>query len=424
MKYLKYLILAIFVAYTALVPGKVSVDWLGRHVEVSVAIASACLASLVIIYWVIKGVIIRLFGFVRNLYAANKTEKVLNTITNTLIAIIRKDYKEGEKQILRFRKLMKVGHPILTWIEGCYRALVEDNENANLLFFGLSNDSKYGFLGTYSQYELRIKKSQNAAAFKIAQNYIDKNPRDFFFLEQARVLAIKEKQYDLALSYQERLPSRVVNQADEAVIHYLLSGSNENKITNLEHACKLDCSLVPAALEYAKCLVEADLVKKAEKYLWKCWEKSGHYRCVLDIFDILKAGEKEKLEIARRALELIPDRWDSYYVAGIAYFGAQSFVTAKEYFNEAGQVLLTKEIHDYAKLIKECNDNSNNSQSNDSSINNRSFEEPYWICSKCFMRSKKWVPICPKCESFNRLRWFSEVSVPAPHAKLTAATCI
>ncbi|MDR1366028.1 MAG: hypothetical protein LBJ03_02975 [Holosporales bacterium] len=402
MKYIKYLILAIIVAYTALVPGKVAVDWLGYHIEVSVAIATASVSLLIVVYWLTKGLIRRMFGFVRNFYSANKTERILDVVASILAALIRKDYKEADKQIARSRKLVKAGHPLLTWLEGNHRASIGDSENANLLFFNLSNNDKYRFLGAYSQYKLRIENSQNAAAFKVAQNYLEKNHKDFFFLEQVITLAVKEKDYELALNYQASLPISLSGQENEAAICYLLAQgkSEEDKELRLEQACKLDSGLVPAVLEYAKCLANKDQAKKAEKYLWKCWEKSGHYRCILDLQELLQANEKERLNIARKAVEFMPDRWDSYYIAGLAYLNAQLLVTAKEYLSKAWQILRTQEVCDFLKSIDDCG----------MDLFDGTFDKVHWTCCKCLMQSEDWLPICPKCESFNSLKWFSNAS--------------
>jgi HemY protein len=401
MKYLKYLILAIIVAYTALVPGKVAVDWLGYHIEVSVAIATASVSLLIVVYWLTKGLIRRMFGFVRNFYSANKTEKILDVIASILIALTRKDYKEADRQLSRSRKLVKSGHPLMTWLEGNYRAAVGDSENANLLFFNLSNNDKYRFLGAYSQYKLRVESSQSTAAFKVAQNYLAKNHKDFFFLEQVVALAVKEKDYELALNYQANLPISLSGQENEAVICYMLaqSQSGEDKEVRLEQACKLDSGLVPAALEYARCLVNKDRARKAEKYLWKCWEKNGHYRCILDLHELLQADDKERLNMARKAVELIPDRWDSHYIAGLAYLDAQLLVTAREYLSKAWQILRTQEVYDLLKSIDD----------RDMDLFGGAFDKVHWTCRKCSVQSEDWMPICPRCESFNSLKWFSNV---------------
>ncbi len=401
MALIKYFILIALVSYAFIMPGKVNIEWLGCGVEFSIGVFFAGLSVLLSIYWVIKAIFSKICGFVRDGYLSNKIIKTFDAVTYVVIALLRSDYKESAKQTARFEKLLKDGHPLLTWITGCHLALKGDSENANLLFYGLSGHNKFGFLGAYSMYKLRLRSGQSAAALKVIESYMHKNSRDNFFVIDAIKLAIKDKNLELAKKYQSKLTKVREAEKIEAVLCLLSAKQNGNTIEAtdlLERACKLDEKFVPAALDLAKIFSDSGQDKKAKKVLMKCWSHTGNFRCLEEVYNLASVEDDERLKIGKDALKMFPERWDSFYIFALACVRAGVWVNAEQYIIKAWGLMPTQSL---LTMAEQCEKNSDAIVEIDKT---QVLKNPFWLCGHCGHKTDDWHALCPLCEGINTLK--------------------
>ncbi len=427
--YFALVALAIAVAYllVIVVPGEVSVQWLGWQVQTSVAVAILALLLLcavaAVVYhgWKLIRRAPRDFWSQHNLERRNRGYRAL---THGLVAVAAGDPHEARRWAKKADKLLS-DQPLARLLTAQAAQLSGESEAARAAFEKMLEREETRFLGLRGLLMQALRDGDDAAALDYLRQAKELRPDtpwvidhlfevaqrrgDLRAAEQATLAAARYAVWPRETAYRKRavvLTARAERAAE--------AGHAEAALKDLEEALRSAPELVPAAVLRARLEAARGKQRRAAKLLEATWKRSPHPE-LATAYLALHPGESALSKVKRieKLTADTPDHREARIARAQAALAAELWGEARKYLQlEAGAHPDRRVCHLMAEV--EQREHGDREAAHDwLRRGERADLEPMWVCDDCGAVAQSWSARCAHCGSFDGLSWRSPLQAAA-----------
>jgi HemY protein len=429
--YFALVAVAIAVAYllVLVVPGEVTVQWLGWRLQTSIAVTIlallvVCALAAVLYYgWRLVRRAPRDFWSQHNLERRNRGYRALS---HGLVAVAAGDPHEAQRWAAKSERLLGE-QPLAQLLSAQAAQLAGDSQAARTWFRRMLESEETRFLGLRGLLMQALRDGDDAAALAYLRQARDLRPETPWVIEN--LFAVAQRRGDLKTAEQAALAAaryavwpREEAYRKRAVVlteraeRALEAGDEAAARDDADEALRAVPDLVPAALIKARLEAERDKPRRALGLLEKVWKSAPHPDLAQAYLD-LRRGETPLAQVKRieRLTASNPAHPESRIARARAALDAELWGEARKYLQLAAGERPDRRVC-YLMAEVEQRETGDRTASHDWLRRAEQAEmEPLWVCDACGAASRAWSANCGHCGTFDSLAWRSPLQV-APMA--------
>lgn len=402
-------------------PGEVRIDWQEYTIETSTQFLLFFITFIVVLFalgYRFYRAFISVPKAVRHYREVQSRENGYLAITRGLAFVAAGDGTGAAKQAKRAKKLLP-NAPLTGLLTAQAALMAGDNAAAKLEFETLLDDKHASFFGIRGLMKLAANENDYARLVELMQHAEKIAPKQPWIVgqlfeneatqgqwqkaEQSLSKAVRLGAVDRIAGEHHRqalLLARAMETEEQDILHTALSLAKK--------AYRIDPSFVPAAVFYARLLLETNKQRAAIKVVEKTWETNQHpdlQELWHSMTPALRKKEASDLDRAenryywvRRLFKKAPHSSASAAILGRAAMAAEKWEEARGLFKQSG---------DYRMLAKlELVDGGDEGKAREwLEMAAETPGKPAWVCRSCGQAGKKWTPLCRGCGAFNTAVW-------------------
>lgn len=412
-------------------PGRVSVDWQGWRVDMSVGIlvlfVALFIAAAVAIsrFW---GAIRRAPGRFLDMRRTSRRDRGYKALTQGMVAVAAGDVGEARRWARKADALLD--DPPLTMLLSAQAAQLGGEEAAARRYFeAMLDHPDTAFLGVRGLLMQSIKAGDKVEALRLAERAYKLRPETGWVVNQLFELQVESGLWSEANEViasairRKTLPAATARRRRAAVLveHSRVAeaeGDRDTAFARASEAHNLDPTLVPATLALARLYKARDRASKAERLIEEAWarapnpELAAMYGKVIPDKDPLARVKK-----FQRLFSFRPDHPESHIALAETSLAARLWGEARKHLKAAAGTSPTARI---CRLMAELDENENGDMESSRkwlAMATTAAPDEAWVCSDCGAIAGAWTALCGNCGSFGSLAW----QAPPRAARLPAS---
>ena len=411
---------AVLVAVTlADYPGRVSVDWQGWRIDMSVGI----LVLLVALVLVVAVVISRFWGAIRrapsrflDMRRGSRRDRGYKALTQGMVAVAAGDVGEARRWARKADALLD--DPPLTMLLSAQAAQLGGEEAAARRYFeAMLDHPDTAFLGVRGLLMQAIKAGDKVEALRLAERAYKLRPETGWVVDQLFELQVESGLWSEANEViasairRKTLPASRARRRRAAVLveHSRVAeaeGDADTAFARAGEAHNLDPTLVPATLALARLYKARDRAARAERLIEEAWarapnpELAAMYGAIISDTDPLARVKK-----FQRLFSFRPDHPESHIALAEVSLAARLWGEARKHLKAAAGVSPTARV---CRLMAELDENENGDMESSRKWLSRATTaapDEAWVCNDCGAVAGAWTALCGNCSSFGSLAW-------------------
>ena len=414
-------------------PGRVSVDWQGWRIDMSVGILVLMVALVVVAAVVIArfwGAIRRAPGRFLDMRRTSRRERGYKALTQGMVAVAAGDVGEARRWARKADALLD--DPPLTMLLSAQAAQLGGEEAAARRYFeAMLEHPDTAFLGVRGLLMQSIKAGDNVEALRLAERAYKLRPETGWVVDQLFELQVEsglwsEANEVIASAIRRKiLPASRARRRRAAVLveHSRVAeaeGDADTAFARAGEAHNLDPTLVPATLALARLYKARDRAAKAERLIEEAWarapnpELAAMYGKIITDTDPLARVKK-----FQRLFSFRPDHPESHIALAEVSLAARLWGEARKHLKAAAGASPTARV---CRLMAELDENENGDMESSRKWLARATTaapDEAWVCNDCGAVAGAWTALCGNCGSFGSLAWQAPpraVRLPSPKA--------
>lgn len=425
--------LAVLAAVTlADYPGRVSVDWQGWRIDMSVGILILLVALVVVAAVAIS----RFWGVIRraprrflDMRRTSRRERGYKALTQGMVAVAAGDVGEARRWARKADALLD--DPPLTMLLSAQAAQLGGEEAAARRYFeAMLNHPDTAFLGVRGLLMQSIKAGDKVEALRLAERAYKLRPETGWVVDQLFELQVESGLWSEANEViasairRKTLPASRARRRRAAVLveHSRVAeaeGDVDTAFARAGEAHNLDPTLVPATLALARLYKARDRATKAERLIEEAWarapnpELAAMYGNVISDTDPLARVKK-----FQRLFSFRPDHPESHIALAEVSLAARLWGEARKHLKAAAGTSPTARV---CRLMAELDENENGDMESARkwlAQATTAAPDEAWVCNDCGAVAGAWTALCGNCSSFGSLAW----QAPPRAVRLAAPT--
>ncbi len=395
---------ALAFAWLADRPGKVTIQWLGREIHLSVLVATALLLGFMFaLLFLLTGLrkIWRSPATARDYLRFRKTRKAYDSLSRGIIAAGAGDAQAAARHAAIAGDTLK-DEPLVKLLGAQAAQLRGDRDHVKRVFEGMTQSSDTELLGLRGLFADARQAGDWTAARKHAEAALNKNTRLPWASAAVLQVSLAHKDWvaaarNIAQQAKAGLMARDAAARQQAALltaqALIEEDSNKSKAFELAlEAHSLDSGLVPAAAILARAHVAHGNHRKAIKVLKSTWTKSPHPDLAAAMTHVHDDSAESQFERLRDLTGKTPVHLEGAYALARAAFAAKR--------SDAAQALLSPFLEDrppqrICGLMAEIEDALGDKGKSREWLA-RAFHaprDPLWVSDG--VASMRWVPVSP-----------------------------
>jgi len=283
-RWLFYLLLAaavaVFAGWVTRIPGTVSLEWHGYHVESSMAVLILAIALLIVIVLVVyrlwAGLMHAPGSWMRG-HRDRRQKRGYDALSKGLVAIAAGDTAAATKQAHRAMTLVD-DRPLTLLLSAQAAQLQGDDQSATQYFKAMRQETSTEFLGVRGLLTQALKRHDDVEALKLAERAHRLNPKSEWALSTLHDLQRRLGHWADAEATLEKLVKLKIVSDGEAPRQRAellsLQSESDDDLNTASRAFKADPSYTPGAVRYAHMLLNKGLQSRAVSVIERAWEAS------------------------------------------------------------------------------------------------------------------------------------------------------
>lgn len=400
-------------------PGHVTFVWQGYEVSTSVAVVMLALVLVIIVSIALYSLWRALVGVPGSLSLAHlsrRQRKGYVALTQGLMAVAAGDAGAARKLAYKAEHLLK--EPTLTLLLQAQAAqLAGDDNGASRYYAQMLERPEMSFLGLRGLVTQAMGRGDDAQALTLVRRAQLLQPKADWVLISLMDLEARSGHWEQALEALVKAARSGAIAPDKArrqrcilllglAEHQASRSLFEDASTSARKAHELLPGFVPAALAYARYLLEIDRAKLAGKIIERVWRVNPHPELV-DVY--LKAGgELNPLASVKRIERLAsfnPDAIESRVMLAQAALKAQLWGIAKDQLGKAQAKAIDRRVF---TLLAELSTQEAHDASTAHMWEMKAAEAPasaQWQCTVCSRAAESWAVRCRHCGTLGEIDW-------------------
>ena len=400
-------------------PGLISMEWGGRRIETSTAVA----ATAVLVLLIIVAALYRFWRWLAtspmalsHLRAEGRRRKGYQSLSSGLVAVAAGDVGQAKKLAKRTSQLLD--DPSLTLLLSAQAAQLEGDEaGARVHFQAMRERPETEFLGLRGLLVQARRAGNQAEALTLARRAFALRPdtpwvgQELFSLEaSAGDWLAAEKTLAHTLSRKSLVGDEAIRC--QAVVLFAQAQAaadlGESKRA-LELARKAHTQLPdfsPATALAGRLYGAAGEMRKARRLLRDGWRTSAHPDILAAWLDIHPGEEpQERLAAVQKLIADHERDTESRMALAQAALEAGEFDTAREQLRTLMEQAPSARV---ARLIADLEETEQGDGATAREWLRRAAKLPAdatWVCQSCGRQTGAWLPHCPDCGSFDTFAW-------------------
>jgi HemY protein len=287
-RFLLLLVAALFFAWLADRPGSVTINWLGREINMSVLVAVAIALTLIFalsFVWQLLRRILRSPTAAREFWRFRQHRKAYESLSKGIIAAGAGDAQAASRHAAIAGNTL-ADEPLVNVLAAQAAQLRGDREGVKRIFEEMTKSPETELMGLRGLFSEARQSGDLVAALHHAEKALAKNPRlpwastAVLQVQAARKLwlpaaqTLEQQGRSGLLAREDAARKRAAMLTAEAIA---LEEQDRSRALDLaSDALKLDAALVPAAAIAARCHIANGSARKAQKVLRATWERARH----------------------------------------------------------------------------------------------------------------------------------------------------
>ncbi|NDF11835.1 MAG: hypothetical protein EB060_03340 [Proteobacteria bacterium] len=420
-------LLSLVAAWMVQNDGMITADWMGYHIEASVAAVSFILllavVGLVVAFFALRHTVRAPSRFLQIFRSQNVTEKGLHQLTLTVAALAEGDTKKALACAAKAERLLD-DQPLATLFaaEAARRAGYADE--AEHKFTELLGHKTTEFLGLKGLLAEATRRGDTKEALVIARKAQQRFPRATGLLplviamykqgqqwsEMLRALDTLEKPYGF-FSRQKR-PNHSIHIRKEQALGWLMRGRQlmqeqrkDDAISAFKDAHNLQPEWLPATLALLDAYMEKGHLMQAGRMIRDAWRKTPHTELARRFFRLHdKTPAKKLYKLSEQLVSKNPHHFESHRLLADAALEAEFFKEARTQLKLA---LEERETTSLCNLMAELEEKEGNREEADRwrKRASNSYMDATWICHACGHHYNAWDYHCSACDETETIEW-------------------
>ena len=400
-------------------PGRVSVDWQGWRIDMSVGI----LALLVVLVVVVAVVISRFWGAIRrapgrflDVRRTSRRDRGYKALTQGMVAVAAGDVGEARRWARKADALLD--DPPLTMLLSAQAAQLGGEEAAARRYFeAMLDHPDTAFLGVRGLLMQSIKAGDKIEALRLAERAYKLRPETGWVVDQLFELQVESGLWseanDVIASAIRRktLPASRARRRRAAVLveHSRVAeaeGDAETAFARAGEAHNLDPTLVPATLALARLYKARDRATKAERLIEEAWARAPNPELAAMYGQVIADTDPlARVKRFQRLFSFRPDHPESHMALAEAALVGRLWGEARKHLNAVAGKAATARV---CRLMAELEE----SEKGDMEASRKwlgkattAAPDEAWVCNDCGAVAGAWTALCGNCGSFGSLAW-------------------
>jgi HemY protein len=415
-------------------PGDVVVTWMGWHVETSVMVALATVATLLVAVMVTWSILRGIMRAPRALATRHRNRRAARgrlAVTHGLVAIGSGDASAAKRYAHEARRLL--GEEPLALLLGAQAAqLAGDSAGADRAFRRMAAREDTKLLGLHGLYVEAQRRDDLATARQAAEEAARAEPSLAWAGQAVLDFRARERDWEGALTALERnygsgLIDKPQYRRTRAVLltARALSRDDADRSTAktlLAEAVKLCPGLVPAAALAGRLAAEDGETRRAAKVIEAAWKIEPHPD-LAEAYAHLRPGDSARDRLSRMQVlaKISGDHPEGKLAVARAAIDAREFDVARE----ALASVATRPTQRYAQLMAELEDAESGDHGRAREWMGRALiapRDPSWTTDG--LVSGKWLPVSPVTGRLDAFEWKVPLADVEPPAVLDAPSMV
>lgn len=407
-------------------PGTINIQWLGYTIETSIGVAVAALLAVLALWTVIYRfwrAFVSVPGVYRRYKVSTRREKGYRAVTAGFVAVAAGDARAADK-FAKQAEYMIPGVP-LTKLLTAQTALMNGNApKARREFANLLEDDSAAFFGLRGLLTEHLRDGNAVEALSLIRRAETLQPKRIWVIRTLFDLETKQadwKRAEITLRKAEKLKifDAATARHHRQALWTAMAQETQNRggdiriaMGEASRAFTLDPAFAPAAIELAKIYVQMDKRRAALKTIEKAWQAQPH-PALATLWTSLQPRAKRPASVydfgkdsyawMKRLTDLKPEHRDSQRALGTTALNGRMWREARAQLVQAG---------DYRNLARlEREETGSESKAREwLEIAADHPPEARWVCTQCARAATDWQPLCPHCQSFDKIAWMLPMS--------------
>lgn len=279
---------AVLFAWLADRPGNVTINWLGREIQMSVLVAVAIAIAILVglsFVWQFLRRLLRSPTAAREFWRFRKHRKAYESLSRGIIAAGAGDAQLAAKHAAIAGNTL-ADEPLVNVLAAQAAQLKGDKESVKRIFAEMAKSPETELMGLRGLFSEARQSGDLVAALHYAEKALAKNPRlPWASTAVLQVQAARKLWLPAAQTLEQQGRSGLLNKDEAnrkraalltAEALSLEDDSRDRALTLASDAHRLDPALVPAACIIARCNIANGNARKAQKILRSTWEATKH----------------------------------------------------------------------------------------------------------------------------------------------------
>jgi HemY protein len=419
-----FLFLVIAVAVLAAVtladyPGRVTVDWQGWRIDMSVGVLVLLVAILVVVAVVISrfwGAVRRAPGRFIDMRRASRRNRGYKALTQGMVAVAAGDVGEARRWARKADALLD--DPPLTMLLSAQAAQLGGEEAAARRYFeAMLDHPDTAFLGVRGLLMQAIKAGDKAEALRLAERAYKLRPETAWVVDQLFELQVESGMWSEASELiasairRKTLPAPSARRRRAAVLveHSRVAeaeGDIDTALSRAGEAHNLDPTLVPATLSLARLNKARGRGTKAERLIEEAWARAPNPELAHMYGEVIPDNDPlARVKKFQRLFSFRPDHPESHIALAEASLAARLWGEARKHLKATVDKGVTARV---CRLMAELEE----SEKGDMEASHKWLErattaapDEAWVCNDCGAVAGAWSALCGNCGSFGSLAW-------------------
>jgi len=414
-------------------PGRVSVDWQGWRIDLSVGVLVLLVDLIVVVAVVVSrfwGAIRRVPGRFLDMRRTGRRDRGYKALTQGMGAVAAGDVGEARRWARKADALLD--DPPLTMLLSAQAAQLGGEEAAARRYFeAMLDHPDTAFLGVRGLLMQSLKTGDTVEALRLAERAYKLRPETGWVVDQLFELQVESGLWSEANEViasairRKTLPASRARRRRAAVLveHSRVAeaeGDADTAFSRAGEAHNLDPTLVPATLALARLYTARDRAVKAERLVEEAWARAPNPELAAMYGEIISATDPlARVKKFQRLFSFRPDHPESHIALAEVSLAARLWGEARKHLKAAAGTAPTARV---CRLMAELDENENGDMEASRKWLARATTaapDEAWVCNDCGAVAGAWTALCGNCSSFGSLAWQAPpraVRLAAPEA--------
>jgi HemY protein len=400
-------------------PGRVSVDWQGWRIDLSVGVLVLLVALIVVVAVVVSrfwGAIRRAPGRFLDMRRSGRRDRGYKALTQGMVAVAAGDVGEARRWARKADALLD--DPPLTMLLSAQAAQLGGEEAAARRYFeAMLDHPDTAFLGVRGLLMQSIKTGDKVEALRLAERAYKLRPETGWVVDQLFELQVESGLWSEANEIiasairRKTLPASRARRRRAAVLveHSRVAeaeGDADTAFSRAGEAHNLDPTLVPATLALARLYKARDRAAKAERLVEEAWARAPNPELAAMYGEIISDTDPlARVKKFQRLFSFRPDHPESHIALAEMSLAARLWGEARKHLKAAAGTAPTARV---CRLMAELDENENGDiEASRKWLARATTAAPdeAWVCNDCGAVAGAWTALCGNCGSFGSLAW-------------------